>query len=180
MSDLPLPELPTYRLRHGQEGDAEAIAQILNHYIEHSTATFMTEPVSVHSRRDFILERKAEHPIWIAELDGEAVGWAALSPHQPRSAYAHTVENSIYLHPAHLRRGLGVKLLTRVVEDAQRNGFHSLIAGACSEQAGSLALHQRLGYQPCAHFHEVARKFDRWLDVIYLERALRPSGHVPG
>ncbi len=170
---------PGLRLRPAQPHDAPAIAAILNHYIVFTTATFMTEPVSVESRRAFIVERRAEHPIWVAERDGVAIGWAALAQHQPRSAYGHTLETSIYLHPDHLGRGIGTRLLGQLVADAQRLGFHSLIAGACSEQAGSLALHERLGFRRCAHFHEVARKFDRWLDVIYLERLLQPTSHDP-
>ena len=174
--DTPLPGL---QLRPAQLHDAAAIAAILNHYIVFSTATFMTEPVSVDSRRAFIVERKPEHPIWVAERDGVAIGWAALAQHQPRSAYGHTLENSIYLHPGHVGRGIGTLLMSQLVADAQRRGFHSLIAGACSEQAGSIALHERMGYRRCAHFHEVARKFDRWLDVVYLERLLQPASHDP-
>ena len=102
---------PGLLLRPGQLRDAPAIAAILNHYIVFTTATFMTEPVSVESRRAFIVERRADHPIWVAERDGVAIGWAALAQHQPRSAYGHTLENSIYLHPDHLGRGIGTRLL---------------------------------------------------------------------
>jgi phosphinothricin acetyltransferase len=166
-------------LRPGERRDAAAIAAILNHHIAFTTSTFMTEPVSVVSRETFVLEREAEHPIWVAELDGACIGWAALSRHQPRSAYAHTVENSIYLHPDHVGRGIGTVLLGQLVDGAHRLGFHSLIAGACAEQAPSIALHERLGYRRCALFHQVARKFGRWLDVVYLERLLQPPEHDP-
>jgi L-amino acid N-acyltransferase len=167
------------RLRPGEARDAAPIAAILNHHIAFTTSTFMSEPVSVASREAFIVEREREHPIWIAELDGTGIGWAALAPHQPRNAYAHTVENSIYLHPDHVGRGIGTVLLGRLVDDARGLGFHSLIAGACAEQAASIALHERLGYRRCAHFHQVARKFDRWLDVVYLECLLQTPEHDP-
>jgi L-amino acid N-acyltransferase len=162
-------------LRAARPDDAAAIQAILNHYIARSTSTFMTEPVTLESRQTFITQRDARHPLWVAELDGITVGWAALSPHQARSAYAETAESSIYLHPHHTGQGLGTRLMTRVVAHGIDAGFHTLVAGACAEQAASIALHERAGYQRCAHFREVARKFGRWLDVIYLQRLLRPA-----
>lgn len=159
-------------LRPGRVEDAPAIQAILNHYIAHSTSTFMTEPVTLESRRAFMTERGERHPIWVAELDGAAIGWAALAPHQTRGGYGHTAENSIYLHPDHTGGGIGSRLLARLIASAQQHGFHCLVAGACAEQAASIALHERAGYRRCAHFREVARKFDRWLDVIYLQRML--------
>lgn len=169
----PQPPLhPHFQIRPGAERDAQALADILNHHIAHGTSTFMTEPVSVASRTAFIVERGADLPIWVAELDGRCIGWAALSLHQPRSAYGHTAESSVYLHPDHLGRGYGTALMTQLIASARTIGHHSLIAGACSEQIASIRLHEKLGYTRCAHFHEVARKFDRWLDVIYLERLI--------
>jgi L-amino acid N-acyltransferase len=160
-------------IRPGREEDASAIAAILNHYVEHSTSTFITEPVSVDSRVAWIRDRRAEHPLWVAEADGQAVGWAALAEHKPRGGYRHTVENSVYLHPAWVGRGLGTRLLQQVLADARRAGFHVIVAGACAEQTASIRLHERAGYDRVAHFRQVGRKFDRWLDVIYLQRLLQ-------
>jgi phosphinothricin acetyltransferase len=166
--------LPPHSLliRPGAQHDAPALAAILNHHIENGTSTFMTEPVSIDSRVDFICQRSPDLPIWVAEVDGQCIGWAALSLHQPRGAYGHTVESSIYLHPEHLGRGYGRALMSRLIASAKAIGHHTLIAGACTEQIASIRLHERMGYTRCAHFHEVARKFDRWLDVVYLERVI--------
>jgi phosphinothricin acetyltransferase len=109
----------------------------------------------------------------VAELQGRAIGWAALSDHRPRGGYLHTVENSIYVHPGHVGRGLGQRLLHKVIDDATRHGFHVIVAGVCTESQASLALHERAGYQRVAHFREIGRKFDRWLDVVYLQRFLQ-------
>jgi L-amino acid N-acyltransferase YncA len=159
-------------LRPGQESDATGIAAILNHYIEHTTATFFTEPVTAEDRYNWITRRRPEHTLWVADLQGQPVGWAALSDHKPRGGYRHTVENSIYLHPAHVGRGLGRRLLNRVLEDARNAGFHLIVAGACSESQASIALHEGAGYERVGHFKEIGRKFDRWLDVIYLQKIL--------
>jgi phosphinothricin acetyltransferase len=160
------------RLRPGAPQDAAALATILNHYLTHTTATFHTEPVDVQDRRRFIVERPARHPIWVAEVAGEAVGWAALSMHWARPAFGDAAEHSIYVHPAHVGRGIGLELLQRAISSAQELGFHTLIGGVCIEQGASLALHERAGFVRVAHFREVARKFDRWLDVVYLQRML--------
>jgi phosphinothricin acetyltransferase len=163
---------PAFLIRPGAERDAQALAAILNHHIAHGTSTFMTETVTIDSRRTFILDRGPELPIWVADVDGQCIGWAALAQQQPRSAYGHTAESSIYLHPDHLRRGYGMALMTQLIASARAIGYHTLIASACTEQVASIRLHERLGYTRCAHFHEVARKFDRWLDVVYLERLI--------
>lgn len=162
-------------LRRGGVQDAEAIADILNHYITHTTATFMTDPVTVDDRRAWIKDRAPQHALWVAERHGKAIGWAALSEFRARPGFDQTVENSIYLHPNHRRQGLGLRLLNHVIDDAYRHGFHTLVAGVCTEQEPSLKLHQRAGYTQVAHFREVARKYNRWLDVVYLQRMLTPQ-----
>ncbi|MEX8517271.1 MAG: N-acetyltransferase family protein [Leptothrix sp. (in: b-proteobacteria)] len=167
-------------LRRGGVLDADAVAEILNHYIHHTTATFMTEPVTLEDRLAWIKSRKPEHAFWVAERNGRAVGWAALSEHRPRTGFEHTVENSIYLHPNHRRQGLGLKLLNRVIEDAYRHGFHTMIAGVCTEQEPSIRLHERAGFTRVAHYREVAQKYNRWLDVVYLQRMLTPQTRPAG
>lgn len=162
-------------IRHGQLRDAEPIAEILNHYIEHTTATFMIDKVTVADRMDWIKNRKPQHPLWVAERQGRAIGWAALSDHRPRPGFEGTAENSIYLHPNYRRQGLGLKLLNRVIEDAYQHGLHTLVAGVCTEQEPSMRLHEKAGYVRVGHYREIARKYNRWLDVVFLQRMLTPQ-----
>jgi L-amino acid N-acyltransferase len=162
-------------LRPAREADAPAFVQILNHYVLHTTSTFMTEPVTLESRVQFITQRKPEHALWVAEHAGHAIGWAALGEYKARGGYRHTVESSVYLHPDRTGRGVGRALMQRVIDDARSAGFHVLIAGACAEQRPSIVLHERLGFERVAHFREVGRKFDRWLDVVYLQRMLQAA-----
>jgi len=162
-------------LRPATPADADDIASILNHYIANTTSTFITEPVTADDRCAWIANRKPEHTLWVAELGGHAIGWAALAEHKPRGGYRHTIENSIYLHPAYVGRGLGSRLLLQALDDAQRGGFHVIVAGACAEQTASVRLHEKFGYEFVGRFRDVGRKFDRWLDVIYLQKHL----HAP-
>jgi L-amino acid N-acyltransferase len=162
-------------LRPGRSSDADDIATILNHYVTHTTSTFLTEPVTVEDRRQWIDKRSPQHSLWVAEREGRVIGWSSLAEHKPRGAYRLTVENSIYMHPNHVGRGIGRRLLDRVLEDARAGGFHVIVAGACAEQTASVRLHESAGYERIGHFREVGRKFERWLDVIYLQRHLQPS-----
>ena len=106
-------------------------------------------------------------------MAGEVVGWAALSAWKSRCAYARSVEASVYIrHDLH-RRGLGRALMLDLIERAQAAGHHTIIGGACTEQAASLALQESLGFERVACFREVGYKFGRWLDVAYMK--MKPS-----
>ena len=103
---------------------------------------------------------------------GRVVGWAALSAWKSRCAYARSVEVSVYIrHDLH-RRGLGRALMLDLIERAQAAGHHTIIGGACTEQAASLALQESLGFERVACFREVGYKFGRWLDVAYMKLLL--------
>lgn len=152
--------------------DAAAINEIQNHYVVHSTATFLTEPLTLEQRLAWLEGRSPAHPVTVALQDGAVAGWAALGDFRSRPAYRHTVEFSVYVHPARHRRGIGRELLEDLVERARAAGHHALVGGCCSESTAILALLDAEGFSRVAHFPEVGRKFDRWLDVVFLQRLL--------
>lgn len=160
-------------IRTAVPDDAVAINDIYNHYVLHSTCTYQEEPEPLDVRQRWLAEHSGGHVVRVVvEADGTVVGWASLSRHHPRSAYRYTVEDSIYLRHDRLGRGLGTRLLADLIDQARRGGFRSIIAGASAEQQASIALHRRAGFVPVAHLKEVGFKFDRWLDVVYLQLAL--------
>lgn len=159
-------------LRPATETDLGAINDIYNHYVLHSTCTYQEEPEPLADRRQWFHKHGDQHPVIIAELDGQVVGWGSLSAYHARSAYRHTVENSIYIHHHHHRRGLGARLLAELIVRARHLGHHAIIAGADAEQSASIALHLKFGFKPVGHYRQVGYKFDRWLDVIYMELIL--------
>lgn len=152
--------------------DVPAITDIFNHYIAHSTATFYTEPLSYVDRLQWLSKRSERHPVFVACCENEVIGWACLSEYKARQAYSETVESAIYLHPKWLRRGIGKLLMQQVISSARLSGFHTLVAGASTEPQESTQLHLALGFKKVAHFEQVGRKFDRWLDVAYFQLAL--------
>lgn len=162
----------TLTIRLATRADAAAINEIHSHYVLHSTATFMMEPLTVQEREAWLEGRPAEHPVTIAEVDGEVAGWCALGPFRPRAAYAQSVEIGFYIKEAFHRRGIGRALVTDAVARGRAAGLHVIIGGCCSETVASAALLQACGFTQVAHFHQVGHKFGRWLDVIFFELIL--------
>ncbi len=159
-------------IRPATRDDADAINGIQNHYVAHSTATFLTEPLTLEQRLAWLEGRSPAHPVTVAQMDGSVVGWGALGEFRGRPAYRHTTEFSVYVHPDRHRQGIGRALLADLVERARAAGHHALVGGCCSESAAILELLEASGFTRVAHFPEVGRKFDRWLDVVFMQRLL--------
>jgi phosphinothricin acetyltransferase len=159
-------------LRDATRDDLAAINDIYNHYVLHSTCTYQIEPSTAQERLEWFAAHGPLHPVTVAVLDDETVGWGSLSPFHPRAAYARTVENSVYLRHDRRARGLGSAILADLVERARRLGHHTIMAGIDADQTASVALHRKFGFAPVAHLREVGFKFGRWLNVIWMQRML--------
>ena len=160
-------------LRLATVRDLERINEIYNHYVRHSTCTYQEEPESSEARVAWFEAHGPDHPVTVVERDGQIVGWGSLSPYRARSAYRFTVENSVYVDHRWHRQGIGTLLLGDLVPRARSAGHHAILAGIDASQEASVALHGRHGFVPVAHLREVGYKFDRWLDVIYMQLVLR-------
>ena len=148
--------------------DLSAINDIYNFYVLNSTCTYQLEPETLEDRQAWFAAHAAEtHPVTVAVLGDEVVGWGAISPFRPRAAYSHSVEASIYLRHDVQGRGIGKALLLDLIARAKAAGHHTLIGGASADQVASLALQKSLGFQQVGYLKEVGFKFGRWLDVVY-------------
>jgi phosphinothricin acetyltransferase len=159
-------------IRRATTADAGPINDILNYYVERSTATFATTPLTLADRLAWLASRSDAHPALVAVRDDEVVGWSALSVFRSREAYAQTVELGVYVHHARHRQGIGRLLVAELLALARTAGHHAVVGGCCSESTASIALLESFGFVRVAHFREVGRKFDRWLDVVFLELLL--------
>ena|ERR1051326_1904414 len=159
-------------LREAVKSDLGAINEIYNHYVVHSNCTYQEEPETMENRRLWFERHGPKHPIIVAVFNGDVLGWGSLSPYHPRSAYRYTVENSVYVHAKHQRRGIGSRLLSDLIVRAQKAGHHAIMALIDSQQKGSIALHSKFKFKTAGRVREVGRKFGRWLDVVYMERLL--------
>ncbi|MEQ1759656.1 MAG: N-acetyltransferase family protein [Vicinamibacterales bacterium] len=156
-------------IRLAQASDLPAINEIYNHYVVESTCTYQETPEPAEGRLAWFERHGARHPVIVAERNGMVAGWGSLSPFHARSAYRFTVENSVYVHHAQHRQGIGDALLGDLVTRASTLGHRSIIAGIDSDQPASIAIHARHGFIKVGHLQRVGYKFDRWLDVIYMQ-----------
>lgn len=162
------------RIRDASAPDLPAIVDIYNHAVVHSTATADNEPTTVESRRQWFQERVRDGlPVLVAvEDNGAILGWGALSRYHARWGYRFTVENSVYVHPDARGRGVGTALLAALVARARSLGFHAIIASVDGSNQVSIRLHERAGFRQMGRLTEIIHKFDRWLDVVYLQLTL--------
>jgi phosphinothricin acetyltransferase len=160
-------------IRDAREQDLPAILAIHNEAVLNTTAVWDEAPRTLAEQQQWLAaKRAAPFPVLVAECEGEIAGYASYGPFRAWYGYRHTVENSIYVHSAQRRRGVGERMLAALIERARTEGCHVMIAGIEARNEASLRLHTKLGYAKAAHLHEVGFKFDRWLDLVLLELRL--------
>lgn len=152
-------------IRPAAEPDIPAITAIYNHAVTHGTATFDIEEKTEADRLDWLRARNERYPVYVAESDGQVVGWAALSRWSERRAYDVSVEGGLYIHPDFQDRGLGRRLNTVITERARELGYHTLIARIAGGGEASMHMCETLGYEYIGRMREVGRKFGQYLDV---------------
>lgn len=152
--------------------DAEAIRNIYNHEVLNSTVTFDLRPRSLEEQKEWLEARSGAHAVVVAVSDGEVVGFGALSPYRERPAYATSVEDSVYVRADQRGTGVGRALLEELVKLATQHGFHTMLARIVGGHAASIALHLAVGFEIVGSEREVGRKFNRWLDVVVMQRML--------
>ena len=160
-------------IRPATPADAPAIQAIYAHHVTHGTATFDTEAPDVADMAAKIADLATRSwPFLVAEADGEVVGYAYATQFRDRPAYRHTCENSIYVAPDRIGGGIGRALLSALIDRSRGAGFHQMIAVIGGGEPASVGLHRALGFRLAGRMERVGRKFDRWLDTVYMQRAL--------
>lgn len=160
-----------FSLRLATLDDAEAIRDIYNYEVEHTTATFDLVPRSLEDQRSWIAARSGAFSAVVAEDDatGEVLGFCSLSPYKERAAYRTSVEDSVYVRRDAHGRGIGKTLLSHVVDLAADSGFHAVMARIEASGTASRALHASCGFQLVGIERQIGRKFNRWLDVALMQ-----------
>ncbi len=159
-------------IRSAIEADVPVITEIYNHEILHGTATFDIEPKTLGDRLQWLRETQHPHCVVVAEESGSVAGWGCLRPFRAKAAYRFTAENSVYIHQDRRGQGIGTLILERLVEEARANGFHSIMAGIAEGNEPSVRLHRRFGFTDVGTEREVGYKFERWLDVTWMQLLL--------
>lgn len=155
-------------IRKARIEDAQDIAAIYNHYVENTCVTFEVEAVSAGEIAQRIEECQSYNLPWlVAEEDGRVLGYCYATKWKGRCAYQHSVEATVYLEPSATAQGWGSRLYQELLAQLQARGIHAVICGIAQPNEASVALHEKFGMQKVAHFKEVGRKFDQWVDVGY-------------
>jgi phosphinothricin acetyltransferase len=163
----------TVGIAFGSLDDLEAISEIYGHYVRTSAISFDVEVPSAAWRREWfsLFDTRGRHRLLVTRSQGRAVGYAASVPYRPRAAYAPSVETSVYVAPSHTGQGLGSALYRALLAELEREDVHRAYAGIAMPNLASVRLHERCGYRRAGYYSEQGRKFGRYWDVAWYERA---------
>jgi L-amino acid N-acyltransferase YncA len=160
-------------IRSATRDDAAAIARIYNQGIEDRIATLETQPRTPEERAEWLAARGPRHPVLVAtDGDGVLVGWGSLNQFNPRPAYDHVVDFSVYVGREHRGRGIGDALLGALQERARSLGYHKMVLAAFPSNAPGMRLYERHGFSQVGIYHEQGMLDGRWADVIVMEKIL--------
>jgi L-amino acid N-acyltransferase YncA len=163
------------QIRDARPQDAEAIRAIYNDAVLNTTAVFDYTAREPQAQRDWLQMKAGQDlPVLVAEKNGAVLGYCSYGPFRPWPAYLYTVENAIYVAPDSRGKGIGSLLLPPLLDIAKRRGLRTMIAGITANNAASLRLHERFGYVHAGLIREAGWKFERWLDLVFLQRMLQP------
>ncbi len=156
-----------------EAGDIPGILAIYNDVIATSTAIYRDEPATLDAHLEWWRQRVAlGYPVLVARDDQGVAGFASFGDFRQWPGYRFTVEHSVHVRSDCRGRGVGGALMTPLLARATGLGKHVMIAGVDAENVASRRFHERLGFEPVAHFREVGFKFGRWLDLMFLQRFL--------
>jgi len=159
-------------IREVQTQDVAALCAIYNHYVEHTTVTFKTAPVSEEEMAGTIVAAGRHLPwlVWQDPGTEQVTGYAACSIWKSRCCYQHTFESRIYMEHGSGGQGTGTLLYGELLAQVQEAGCHTVLGGIALPNSASVALHEKFGFEKVGHLKEVGFKFDKWVDVGYWQK----------
>ena len=166
-----------FTVRAAARADLEPVAAICAHYVTTTVTTFEEVPPSAADWQRRLDDLAGRHlPFLVAEQDGAVCGYAYATPWRPKPAYRHTVEDTVYISPSHLGRGIGRALLAALLTRCAQAGARQVIAViADTGSDASAALHRRLGFTSAGRLRRVGYKHGQWIDTVLMQRDLEPD-----
>lgn len=165
-----------YVIRPYQESDAPFILEIINDSILHTSHNYDYEPKKLKEIQELFADKlKTGLPVLIGEVSGEVCGYATYGVFRAKPGYRRTLEHSIYLKTKAQGMGLGHQMMQKLIQIAEEQRYHVMIAGMDSENTGSYRFHERLGFKEVARIPEVAFKFNKWLCLVLMQLIINPE-----
>jgi phosphinothricin acetyltransferase len=167
-------------IRATEHDDVRHVAAIYAHHVVTGAASFELEPPDEAE----MLRRWREilvggYPHLVAVAGGAVVGYAYAGAYRPRPAYRHAVEDSVYVRDGLHGRGIGRRLLARLIADCEARGYRQMVAVIGDNAAPSVALHAGLGFEHVGRVRAVGYKLGRWCDITLMQRALGAGAAAP-
>ena len=164
-------------IRPAEVRDLPGVLEIYNHYILTSPATFDLVPQTLEQRQEWFSHYHVtgRHRMMVADRDGLVLGYATSSVFRPRAAYDQSVESSVYVRDGATGQGLGTRLYRALFTALGDEDIHRVYAGVTTPNDASIALHNRFGFRRVGRLDEVGRKFERWWDVVLLEKRVEDA-----
>jgi L-amino acid N-acyltransferase len=163
-------------IRDAVEADFDEITAIYNEVLTNSTAIYNDRPTTREERLVWWRARREQgYPVLVAVNGSSVAGFATFGDFRPWPGYRFTVEGTIHIHASSRGRGVGTELLKILIHRAKLLGKHTMVAGVDSENAASLRFLERSGFERTAYLREVGYKFNRFLDLIFLQYWITPS-----
>lgn len=160
----------TWSIRAGQDSDLPVLTAIYNAAVSGTSHTGHLTPLSIDERRSWWLAHQdPRYPVLVADTGTQILGYASLSQWQDTPVYAHTAESSLYLAPDAQGRGLGTALMQALLEEARRLGHHVVLARIWSQNAPSVAMCRKCGYQVIGTQREVGFRNGAWEDCVEMQ-----------
>jgi phosphinothricin acetyltransferase len=152
--------------------DAAAIARIYNEGIVDRVATLETETRTVEERLSWLADRSVRHPVFVAEMDGDVVGWGSLNAFNARRCYDHVADFSVYVARDRRGHGLGRAMIEHLIAAARGIGFHKLVLATFPFNIAGVTLYERVGFRTVGVYREQGRLDGRWVDILVMEKIL--------
>ena len=151
-----------------------AILEIVNHHILHSTAVYDYEIKTISDMETWFTEKQESNwPILVANQGGVVTGYATYGSFKLKAGYKFTIEHSVYVSENHNGKGIGKLLMAELITQAKEADYHTMIGVIDADNTGSIEFHKKFGFVTTGTIKEVGYKFDRWLDVTFMQLILR-------
>jgi len=163
------------QIRDAVESDLPGLLAIYNDVIATSTAVYSYLPVTLEDRRQWWQTRIGQgYPVLVAVNESGVLGFSTFGDFRTWPGYRFTVEHSVHVRADFRGQGVGKELVKALFPRATALGKHVMIAGVDGANEASIRFHERLGFEKAALLREVGHKFDRWLDLVFLQRWIEP------
>ena len=155
------------------KNDIPQILDIVNHYIENDTCIYDLEPRSLEKQLEwFDNQTSKNHPVLVAKIDNQLIGFASYSQFRPKVGYQYCMEHSVYVDHEAKGNGVGKLLLQALIKIAEEQNIHTLIGGIDADNESSVEFHKQFEFKIVGRMNEVGYKFDRWLDLVWMQKTI--------